>query len=427
MKSLLLLYLFTLCQFSAGQQRQVGQTDYTQSIAAAIRISEILKPHVASLDRDLWTFRYEGLGSLNFRPNNISEVIQHISSWANRFWNPELMNGADTGPGVYVATDPAATATWGWIHPQLFAIKIKRGSQILIGDGKETPFDEIKSLSAIASELGCKESSGSLKTGLGNAIGYFRMNQKRECRLAVIQALGILSVQAISYGFNSVPFGECRVTGTAISIIDSRAISLGEINMYSEAGNIEGKPSVTPFIHKLFEEAKGDYYSQSLLANREVLNRYKNAYGFFKSAKAINSRNYSQWKSQNVLKCGPKWSIELPEPKTVSLQMLRLQPDPRVKNLLIKMSLVYREKIHDGETAPIGTPAELKVERIRAIAKVTKKDLDTKILLFTARVPNITGNQENDKKTYLNLLQGCLKLYEAESISEISQSECRID
>lgn len=390
----------------------------------ARRLEAILRPYVVPLDRDLWTFRYEERDS--FAPSTVEDLIKRISAWADRFSNPEIASGSDTGPGVYVAMDPVATATWGGKNPRLFAIKIKRGVPVLIGDQYETPKDALKVLTTLSQEMGCGASPTSMKFDLGHAVGYFRMNQNQQCRSAIIEALKALSVKAVSYGFNSVPLEGCRTTGTAISIINSAAISLTELNRYSEDGNIEGQPSVTPYVRDLFHEAKSDYYSQSLLANLEVWDRYKNAYGFFRDVEKTDRHSYQTWKNESILKCGPTWSIETTNPEAVKNKSLRIQSDSRVKNILIEMSLIYRERFKNSADRPTNTPSELRVERIRKVLERTTRDRDTEIRLTTAQVPRLTGNAAQDEKEYLELLIDCLQKYKTQPFGETVLGECGI-
>ncbi len=77
-------------------------------MSAANRLAEILRPYVTSLDRDLWTFRYESPDSYNashpvnpeFHPLTVAELSPHIANWANRFRDPQIISGADTGHGL---------------------------------------------------------------------------------------------------------------------------------------------------------------------------------------------------------------------------------------------------------------------------------------------------------------------------------------
>ena len=388
-------------------------------------LATILRPYVHPLDRDLWTFRYEGKDK--FQPKNVADLQNRIGPWAERFWNASNVRGADTGPGVYVATDPAATATWGGPDPRLFAIKIKAGTNILMGDQYRTPDDVLKQAQALSARIGCGSSSTSMDYDIGHLVGFFRMNENLLCRQAAIGALKALNVKALSYSFNSVPLKGCRTTGTAISIIAASAISLEELNRYSDDGNIEGQPDVSPYVYLLFEEAKSDYYSQSLLWSLDVWKRYQSEYGFFANTPKADTDRYETWKAEHIFKCGASWSIESDNSEGTRGADLRRRANPRVKDLLIRMALVYREKFRDVIGLPDYPAPEFEPVNLWKLKQRVPQDRDSLARVFTAQVPTLSGDTKKDEDEYIDLLQSCLTAYQLQTPAEIAKGSCRLE
>lgn len=426
-KSILLVVIIAI--FATHPVRASGQKALPNpaSPSSSEKLAAILRPYVAPLDRDLWTFRYEAKG--RFKPATANDVIARIGPWADRFYDPSVLSGVDTGPGVYVATDPAATATWGGVNPQLFAIKIKKGTRVLIGDQYRLDGDKVRALTSLAAEMNCGASTTQISYDLGQAVGYFRMSPNLECREAIIEAVRKLKVKALTYGFNSAPLPDCRVTGTAISIINSEAISKNEINYYSKSGNIEGQPLVAPFVKQLYFEAKDDYYSQSLLANLEVWEDYKNAYGFFDSTGDISVQDYRTWKDEHILKCGTKWSIETPDVEpTGVLAKLRTEADPMVSSLLIRLALIYRAGYKQNSIElPSGVAPELRAGRIRAIHRRYPESDENKIRLVLGLVPESRLAQVTNKQEYISILKNCLREYETLPFAKVLAGECGVE
>lgn len=417
-----LIFTFNLRAFAADVNPEITK-----------RMIALLQPYVAPLERDLWTFRYERID--NFHPKNQAEVQNRISSWADRFFNSDIINGADTGPGVYVAMDPVATATWGQAEPRLYAIKINKGTRVLIGDQYHLPEDILQSLKKISSELGCGNSSTEMDD-MGHVVGFFRMNENRVCRSLIVDVIRSLDVRAISYSFNSVSIKDCRPTGTAISIVDSRAISLQEINAYSAAGNIEGQAAVTPFVRKLFDEGKNDFYAQSLLASMSALKSFRKDYGFFDHSNEVDKVTYQKWKAEHILKCGPLWNIETPNPKARDIMRERQKADPQVADLLIRMSVTYADRfarsfgkmtIDQSQTLA----QEFNILNLKAIKErhPGPVNIENMMRFYTAQVPNWTGDYDKDRTKYFEILNDCWALYSDESkdFIQIIQGECGVE
>lgn len=397
----------------------------------AERLANIFRPYVATLDRDLWTFRYEA--KEDFRPQSQIDLQKRIGPWADRFFNPDIVLGADTGPGVYVAMDPVATATWGRTEPRLYAIKIKRGTKVLIGDQSETPSDVLRSLDGLILEMRCGATS-TAADDIGHAVGFFRMNENRDCRHVVVEAIRRLGVQALSYGFSSVPVKNCRSTGTAISIISSAAISLEEINGYSDDGAIEGSPSITPFVYALFEQNKNDYYAQSLLADLPTWQAFRKAFHFFDRSPMASSEDLEKWKAEHILKCGPEWSVEDSNPVARSRMDQILKADPDVKDLLIRISLIYRSRFSSeqmmGRQETLNYSAEFNILRLKILVEQHSGSFTeaNKMRYYTAQVPHWSDDGQKDKTEYTQLLRHCLDVYtNTPDFTQVFGGECGVD
>lgn len=403
----ILVTLIIICSTSIYAQ----SSDNSQSITKMVNL---LKPFVRQLDRDVWTFRYEAQDS--FSPNTIYDLKPRIANWSNRFWNADIMRGADVGPGVYVATDPVATATWGGVNPRLFAIRLKPGSNILVGDQQKLSSLIRQKSDTLSYELGCQKSSTSMGDSIGSIVGFFRMNEIKKCREVLIEAFRILSIQALTYRFHSVALDDCRVTGTAISIVNPQAVSLEELNWYSENGNIESRPDITPFIKALYFESASDFYSQSLLASRDTLKRFKNAFGFFDQLQMPADIQFNKWKKSSILKCGPKWNIETVQNQPNLLLSLKKQQDAEIKSLLIELSLTYREKWLLNK--PTGLPSEFQIQNLKALRVYPNfNKIDNIFRYQTAQIPIWSSNTSVDRQQYIKILNQCLEIYSSENLN----------
>jgi hypothetical protein len=266
---------------------------------------------------------------------------------------------------------------------------------------------------------------------MGRVIGFFRMNENAVCRSVIIDVIRSLGVRAISYSFDSVPLRGCRTTGTAISIVDSSAIALEEINAYSDVGNIEGQASVTPFVRRLFNEAKSDFLAQSLLASMDVWKSFRKDFDFFDNSNEVADTTYEQWKSEHILKCGPVWSIEAPNPKAQVLINERQNVDPDVAELLIRVSVTYRDR-YDRIVAKLQTvppdfnPLLLKKIKMRHPGSI---NLENARRVYIGQALQWTPDRDKDKVEYLEILNECLALYADESndFLQIMQGQCGLE
>ncbi len=404
----------------------------TQNKSFQARLTEILTPYLAPLDRDLWTFRWEQVEKEKFNPKSVDDLNKRINSWANRFWNPNIVFGADTGPGVYVAIDPTATAVFGGEDPRLYTIKIKRGINMIIGDQHHVSPDVAERFSALVKDMDCGN-SWSEASDVGHAIGYLRMNASLFCRQLIIDTLQSLSVKAISYGFNSNPVRNCRTTGTAISIIDSQAIA--EINGYAADGNVEANSHITPYVKALYQETQNDFYSQAMLANLKTWIRFKKGFGFFDTVGVADPARFAKWKNDHILYCGPNWSIERENPILRDLVKVRTSSHLNLTQLLIELSLVYREKYEfifykqplRASKLPARTPGNFNASKMRWI--VSRVDLSyanlTKLLYGV--MPTFNSDQDRNEKDYIKILKDCLNRYQSESFEDVITGECGME
>jgi hypothetical protein len=364
----ILAAVFFVASCTTVPTARAPQSDPSESGAASAELQEILRPFVADLDRDLWTFRYERREI--FHPTSHADVEQHLAVWAKRFYDVQIRSGADTGPGVYVAMDPVATATWGGTDPSLFAIKLKTGERMLIGDQLSVPANTLAKLKDLAHRLDCGRSSTEMND-IGHAVGYFRMNPNPVCRESIIKALGGLGVKALSYGFYSADFDGCRATGTAISIIDPSAIALDEINYFTGGGHIEGRPDATPFIKAVFGEVQSNFSAQSLLASPETRKNFQRQFAFFNHVSAPDQTSYQAWRSEHIFKCGKPWATEGKNPRWILMAHLKRFMDPDAAEAIIEMDVQYRARFEASRTVPeiaqarIG--AEMRIESLRAV------------------------------------------------------------
>src|SRR4051812_43202331 len=96
------LIVLSACVSATSVKREPQASAPTPEVR---ELAAILGRHTVALERDLWTFRYESTRE-SFNPKNVSDVAENLSNWMLRFYDPDIVSGADVGPGVYVATDP---------------------------------------------------------------------------------------------------------------------------------------------------------------------------------------------------------------------------------------------------------------------------------------------------------------------------------
>lgn len=330
----------------------------------------ILRTYVVSLDRDLVLFRYEKKDPARFNPRTQQDLINRAYPWSKRFFNESIAGSPDGGgPGLYTSGDPVSTATWGFEEPGLFVFTLKNGSNVIAGDSRNVTKEQIAELSQIFRDLQCSSSDKPIAddADFSDVITKFRTAPNIACRRLVIDLFSRLQVRAILYGFNSVPMPNCRAVGTAVNIIDPDAIQLDQINYYSSERRVEGNPSLTPFVRRLFQELKGSYAPQTQLANFDLLNSFRNDFHLFEGVQGhIDQATYINWKEAHIMRCGRTWPFESRSALVILNLNSLYQKDDEVADLLIRASIAYRLRVKSGNHA-ILPPEELAVGRVRQI------------------------------------------------------------
>jgi hypothetical protein len=402
---------------------RADSSDHFQKVeSGSQRLMTILRPHVRPLDRDVWVFRYEV--PREDSPKTLTELSQNYSDWAARFFNPDVVLGADTGPGIYVAVDPAATSTWGGPTPLLAAMKIKAGSMILTGDSFPLADRMIQDLNSLAKDFDCGSSSTNIEYDLGHSVGYFRMNQSKLCREIVVSALKSLQVQALTYGFNSIPLKDCRTTSTAFSIIDFNSIK--DLNRFG-GSPLVSTPQDVPFIKRLFAEAKSDFYVESLLKNLTAWKAYHQAFHLFDDVSMPDEAQFQEWKNRSILKCGTRWSVEEESPLGSQQAEMRRSAHPLAKQVLVEIAIRYRmgyqAQMNVAPQELNGLAAEFRIEKMKGFVERFSTERSN---LMKIAFGNLPEGSKRTQRSYLRLIRHCLAQYQTRPFLEVAKGACGV-
>jgi hypothetical protein len=337
-----------------NERKPQSLADFSADEVSAIeQLERIMKPHIVLLDRDLITFRYES-GDGKFKPQTLEQVQKREAGWAVRFYDPDKVSGSDVGPGVYVAMEPTASATWGQDDPHLFVIPIKAGSRILVGDQYNVDPADAELGFRLRNNMECwppDQHPHYPMFELGEFVGAFRYSPNATCRRIMIKVFQDLDIQALTYSYGSTYLKECRNSGTAISIVDPTVIDLSRMNYYSVDKKIEGDPKLTPFVKSTFDEGKTAFQQQNMLNTEAYWRSYKSDFGFFDSTPSVDANAYSEWKAANLYRCGPKWVLEENHPvdlvSTASAIFEANNRDYEIEDLYLKTKFAYVVKFKD--------------------------------------------------------------------------------
>lgn len=328
---------------------------------AQTNLSDILRPHVATIDRDLILFRYEKKDPERFNPTSVQDLVKRAYPWSKRFFDVNIIANPDAGgPGLYTSTDPTATAIWGMTDPGLFVFSLKKHTNILIGDATEVSDQDKSQLDEIYRKMNCGENKFQADMGkdFSVVITRFRNANNSDCRRLVISVFEKMQISAITYSFYSSPLMYCRATGTAVNIVWPDAIELEHINYYSEGKSIIGDSRMTAFVKMLFDEGKSYLFAQMSMANDELRLKLREDFGFFDGIQDLSKDAYEVWKNQHILRCGPKWSTERPDLRSV------LSLNALITNCMI--CLRERHKLTRAESSFTKTPTQ-KMQRLNLI------------------------------------------------------------
>lgn len=368
-----LVSVFSLIFYSAISLAQMPSFQQAEA-----QLMDILRPHVVSLDRNLVLFRYEEKDPQHFHPSTQQDIVDREYNWSKRFFDENVAGNPDGGgPGLYTSTDPTATATWGVTAPGLFVFTLKKNSNVLIGDTREVTESIQNRVDQIYSAMNCGDNHQTQKPAdFSSVITSFRNADNVQCRKLIIETIQKLQVRAITYSFYSSPLENCRATGTAINVIWPDALELSRINYYSENLTIAGDSTLTPFVKMLFDEGKQYFFSQTVMADEQMLAKWHNDNGFFVGVTDVDRSTYEQWKSEHILRCGSPWPTERPDFRAVTNLNARHNADWELQQLFAKTALAYNQRNfqwQDPKTS--GAETEFFVGQMRQIEDLQYKQL----------------------------------------------------
>ncbi len=342
-------------------------------------IAQVLNPQIKILDRNVLTFRYEDADH-SFNPQTAGDIQNREFSWARRFYDSTKFRGSMIGPGVYVALDPNSTPKYGGADPQLFLLKLKQGSRLLVGDANTVKARDYSTVKGVLNSLSCIDNTKNkdpvpLKT-YADILSAFRSSEKSECRELIIQVYKRLQIQATLYHFDSSTLKDCRFSGTAINIVDPSCIVENDINFYSANKRIEGDPLITPFVKKLFIEGINNLTAQAELDSFSMVEKYRNQFKLFENVPNLSEADFRVLKIKNILKCGDVSSVEDPNLKFAAFlkQNARINLDPEIYNLYLKAAFAYKAKFADVFRTPTKAYGSFVLSRVRMIEKLGFKN-----------------------------------------------------
>lgn len=275
----------------------------TQTLAETLSLKAVIAKRVSTLDRPLLTFHYR---SWKNGPETQTEAWGFMRDSAARFFLEDRDQDANmVGPGFYVSVDPAATRTFGGKAPQLYAVTLPQGAQILDARGEgaglgEELFTALKTAGAV---YDCFPGSHA-EVDFGGAL---RNSLSKTCKAEYLKALHGLKVDAILYNYPaSRTLANCRPgRHAALNIISAANIAPEGVGFYSDAQKVEAAAEDGAFISELYREAAEDP-SVSML--RKVFEM--NVPASMNSAPALANEAYERRKATTVWMCGAKRELE---------------------------------------------------------------------------------------------------------------------
>lgn len=272
----------------------------------AAKLKELFAPYVYSLDRPMTTFRYENAQHLAFSPNTIQDVFNRLLPWTSRFFDSNVVDGNEEGPGVYASIDPVATrGGFGGEIPELFVITLKASSVVL---DIRTPSNFNHALLDLWKDMGCTSNLSSMQY---LDMGTLRNSSDIRCREGLISALKQLHVQVILYAYGAANgFAGCRLTRTeAVNIIAPEIIDLNQLAYYSATQKLESpalNSQMALMANAIYREGLQDLtiamYSSPLDEPAALAD-----------APAPDNASYARWKNKYIFKCGPPRAREATE------------------------------------------------------------------------------------------------------------------
>ena len=362
-------FLFIILSIVFLSAKAFASTDsaaVTDSVAvncAAARIANLLRPRLVPLDRETMTFHY----AYRQETPKISRSAQ-LADWAgwmaDQFSNVDAVSDDLEGAGFYVATDPASSRSYGGANPLLFATPIRKGAIILdmVGD-RDGDLTAVAELNQLSSDLQCGPPGNSDPVqNMGNATIAFRNSKNEVCRAVIIEAYRELGVEAILYSYESDNFTQsCRERSDAFNIINKSAIAIEGNALYWNEGSFSSK-TLARMISQTFRDAHSEFYA------RYATVLYPDNYQLPGSLRDLQTfeRSAQSWRKRNLLRCGPKWSIENAEGSLSKLTKIIKSTfaTPDVQDATLNWQSAYRQRYQRLDYDPGAPQRILEVERL---------------------------------------------------------------
>jgi hypothetical protein len=260
----------------------------------ATNMQELLAQRIITLDRPLMTFHYRNAEQ---DPNSAESVLRAAAVTTDVFFRRDIVKDINmAGPGLYVAVDPGVSRMFGFDHPQLYVVTLKKGTRVL--DARYQDFERVKNgYSAVTDALQCLDK----KVGMISKVEVFRNSKSLACQEAAMQALTNLNVGAILYQYaGAETLASCRGgRGVALNVISPSAIE--EVSFFSRKYKYEATPEAGGFVKSLFEESMKGVASSG---------KYNDIPDTLKETASLSLEAYNKVKSEMIWKCGPVRSYE---------------------------------------------------------------------------------------------------------------------
>ena len=195
-------------------------------------LARFLIAHRKTLARDIYTYHYLTRSAAHVAPSGLLDskspaLTGHVASWSNYYWDLSQPGGTGMIRGLYLATDPVVSRSFGKDEWLLYRIILRAGTSFL-DTSEVTENDATEYLSPAAERValraGCKETKWSY-------VLYKSFDPN--CRALALRTLKKLKVALIDYSWQSTEFtlGAKRPDDTFI-LIDPSVVLASDVQCF---------------------------------------------------------------------------------------------------------------------------------------------------------------------------------------------------
>ena len=316
-------------------------SDPSLDTAAATLVS-VLQSRLVLLDRDVTTFHYES-ASYPTLPT-LDQVHGQLTGGPERFFNTALYNGDMQGIGLYLATDPSSSRSYGNSEPFLYVIPLKKGTRILNLE-KSSTSQELQVIKDLATNYACLSADDYQANfdSFSDVTKAFRNSKRLECRTIITDAFAQMGVEAILYSYSSDSYARgCRMRNEAFNLLSSRAIKMNEVALFTNKGSHAPK-SLARYVSQIYRAPIHDFWWRFSQMNSpsdyEMPSSLQGLQVFDLAAQS--------WRKRNMLRCGNRWSVEDTSDffGEISSKLRQSFTDAELQKVLLEWYRAYKLKV----------------------------------------------------------------------------------